>query len=106
MAMSLPRRRFMALSGAFRMSIPSKRMLPQALIPDGNSFMAASAVIDLPEPDSPTSPITSPASMERSMPRRIGLAPAEMRRPLMSSRLIARALFVDQLRRAGHRRED
>ncbi len=60
-------------------------------LPSGSSRMTDSAVIDLPEPDSPTSPMTSPASIDRSMSLRIGVPPMSSDRFSISSRLIADA---------------
>jgi hypothetical protein len=58
------------------MSMPSKRSSRRRRAA-GSSCMIESAVIDLPEPDSPMSPRISPASTVRSMSRRIGVAPIE-----------------------------
>jgi len=53
--------------------------------------MIDSAVIDLPEPDSPTSPTTSPEEIARSISFRIGTPPMSSDRFSISSRLIAGA---------------
>ena len=45
----------------------------------GSRPMAARAVTDLPDPDSPTMPSTSPGAMEKSMPRTAWTVPAFVR---------------------------
>ena len=48
--------------------LPSKRIDPPIRAPGGSSRSIAFAVIDFPEPDSPTSPMVSPWPIVRSMP--------------------------------------
>ena len=74
MPMSRPRSAHIRVSGAASRSLPSKRMAPPAHARrGGRRRITESAVIDLPEPDSPTRPITSPGCTSRvEMPRRIG----------------------------------
>ena len=43
--------------------------------PRGNARKAASAAVDLPQPDSPTRPKHSPAPTSKETPRRIGTLP-------------------------------
>ena len=64
------------------MSMPLKRDAARRRAASGSSRMTESAVIDLPEPDSPTRPITSPASIDRSMSLRIGTPPIVERQVL------------------------
>src|SRR5690606_5407152 len=67
--MSRPRMPRSSLSDALVMSRPSRRMLPAAMRPPpASSPMIAMAVVDLPEPDSPTIATVSPAEMSRSTP--------------------------------------
>src|SRR3546814_5323258 len=69
------------------MRLPSSRISPAAMRPGGSSRpMMAAPVIDLPAPDSPTTPSTSPAeiSSETSstatrVPRRVGNSTRRLR---------------------------
>ena len=61
MPMMLPRSSIMRFSEACEMSSPSSRICPPATRPlPGSRPIAASAVVDLPEPDSPTMATVSP----------------------------------------------
>ena len=57
----------------------------------GSSFMIASAVVVLPQPDSPASPSASPGSIERSTPGHDRLAAVVDLRPSISSSALMRA---------------
>src|ERR1700689_1415055 len=60
----LPRTRRMSLSLSVVSSLPSSLTLPEAIRPPGGSSrMSDIPVIDLPHPDSPTSPTVSPGAM-------------------------------------------
>src|SRR6266851_3455962 len=66
---SLPRMRLSAAAGRLSMRLPSNRMRPPAMWPGGSSRpMMAAPVSDLPAPDSPTTPSTSPSPMAKEMP--------------------------------------
>ena len=75
-----PRTRRISCSGRPSMRRPSRRISPPAMRPGGSSRpMIAAPVSDLPAPDSPTTPSTSPAAMSkdtsssaRSVPWRVG----------------------------------
>ncbi len=55
--------------GRLSMRLPSNRMRPPAMWPGGSSRpMMAAPVSDLPAPDSPTTPSTSPSPMAKEMP--------------------------------------
>jgi hypothetical protein len=61
-----PRIRRILSGGRASMRVPSSHISPAAMRPGGSiSPMIAAPVIDLPAPDSPTTPSTSPASMEK-----------------------------------------
>ena len=69
MPMRPPRTRRIAASGSASRSSPPRRTLPAAMRPPSGSRRAsASAVIDLPQPDSPRSAKVSPAAMAKSTP--------------------------------------
>src|SRR6202034_3478550 len=57
----------MASSSRPTSSLPSKRIEPEACAPSGVSPISASAVIVLPEPDSPTTPRLSPSASENDV---------------------------------------
>src|SRR5215469_6710890 len=66
-AMSLPRSLRSSASGRAASSRPSSLIDPPTILPPGgSSLMIDRPVIDLPQPDSPTSPSVSPGSMCRS----------------------------------------
>ena len=48
-------------------------IVPLGVSAGGSSFMIASAVVVLPQPDSPASPSASPGSIVRSTPATIGM---------------------------------
>ena len=50
---------------SFVSSVPSKRTVPET---GGGSCITARPVVDLPHPDSPTSPSVSPGAMSRLTP--------------------------------------
>ena len=61
MPIELPRRATIRSSVGWVMSSPSKMICPAVTLPlPGSSPMAASAVVDFPEPDSPTMATVSP----------------------------------------------
>ncbi len=62
MAMPVPRTLVSCFSFRPRSSRPPKRMEPRTLALLGSNPMVASAVTDLPDPDSPTMPSTSPGA--------------------------------------------
>ena len=68
MAISLPRILRISASLSPTSSLPSSLTEPPTIAPPGGSSpMMDRPVIDLPHPDSPTSPRISPGSMDRSM---------------------------------------
>ena len=69
MAIPVPRTLVSCFSFRTSSSRPWKRMDPLTVALFGRRPMVASAVTDLPDPDSPTMPSTSPGAMEKSMPR-------------------------------------
>ena len=79
MPMRLPRMRRISSGGRLSIRDPDSRISPPEMRPGGSiSPIAASPVTDLPAPDSPTTPSTSPLamsndtpSMARSAPRRV-----------------------------------
>jgi hypothetical protein len=85
-----PRRRPIAASSRPSSSVPSKRTEPLARAASGSRPISASAVIDLPQPDSPISPAVSPRSSENDTPRSASAGPRGVgrvtRRSLTSSR--------------------
>ena len=48
---------------------------PVTLVLSGSNRMMAAAIVDLPQPDSPASPRTSPLSMSKLTPRTAGTSP-------------------------------
>src|SRR6185437_12446517 len=73
---SLPRMRRIAASGRSSMRRPSNRMRPPAMKPGGSSRrMMAAPVSDLPAPDSPTTPSTSPAPIDSEIPSTAVMVP-------------------------------
>jgi hypothetical protein len=76
MAIPVPRMVFSCFSFIVRSSRPWKRMDPRTCALLGNRPIVARAVTDLPEPDSPTMPSTSPGARERSMPRTAWTTPS------------------------------
>ncbi len=97
MAMRLPRRAHRALSPRPTSSCPPRRMLPLTLAPSGSRPISASAVSDLPQPDSPIRPSVPPAVSEKSMPRTVSTMPygvaSAMRRLVTSSNGSCMVLF-------------
>src|SRR5438128_5263140 len=79
-------------SSIFTRSIPSKRIEPAVIRQPGRAYpIAASPIVDLPAPDSPISPSTSPRRSVKSMPltislQRSSLCPS-MRKPRIASRI-------------------
>ena len=76
MAMPVPRTLVSCFSLRPRISRPWKRMEPRTSALLGSSPMLASAVTDVPEPDSPTMPRTSPAASVKSTPRTAWTTPS------------------------------
>jgi hypothetical protein len=69
MAMSLPRTARISAFETFSRLRPSKRISPATIFPGGaTKRMMDSAVIDLPQPLSPTSPSSSPRSSWKLTP--------------------------------------
>ena len=67
--MSLPRNLRSSSSFSASTSRPSKVMLPATILPgSGTSRRMERAVIDFPDPDSPTMPTVSPRLTRKSMP--------------------------------------
>src|SRR5271157_2077309 len=107
------------------MSRPAKRIEPPVILPTpGRSRITASATVDLPQPDSPTSPIASPGMTLQEKSITAGISPArvknEMPRRSMSrigsaisliSSSIAQRLFADRVgeqvetQHEGHHRQ-
>mgnify|MGYP004138680845 CR=1 FL=1 len=71
MPMRRPRNLHISASRNCRRSCPFSGSCPATVAPCGRSPMAASAVIDLPDPLSPTRPSVSPAAMSTLTPFRI-----------------------------------
>src|SRR5579885_179528 len=66
---SLPRRRRISGAGRLSMRRPPSTMRPPAMWPGGSKRpMMAAPVSDLPAPDSPTTPSTSPGAMAKETP--------------------------------------
>ncbi len=62
------------------MSRPSKRIEPAVILPTpGRSRITASATVDLPQPDSPTSPIASPGMTLQEKSITAGISPARVK---------------------------
>ena len=59
-------------------SCPSSSIVPSIFVFDGSSRRMAPAMVDLPQPDSPARPTTSPFSICRSTPRTAGTAPEDV----------------------------
>ena len=57
-------------------SLPLSRTSPVTSVPGGSSRSIAAAIVDLPHPDSPARPSTSPLATSRSIPRTAGTGPA------------------------------
>ena len=71
----------------------AKRIFPETRACNGNNRMMASDVIDLPEPDSPTRPRTSPCPMEKLRSRTaasVGVGTAAPGRPAAGEKSIFR----------------
>ena len=90
MAMRAPRTRRIASASLSSRSSPSRRMRPATICPGGGtSRMIDSDVTLLPQPDSPTSPSTSPRSMAKLTPSTARTVPAPVancvRRPSTDS---------------------
>jgi hypothetical protein len=62
-------------------SVPRHRIEPATCVPLGRSPSTACAIVDLPEPDSPTMPMLSPRSTTRSTPRTARTNPASVGKP-------------------------
>ena len=77
-----------------RMSFPSSSIRPVIFVFAGSRRRIAPAIVDLPQPDSPAKPSTSPRSTSRSTPRTAGTSPPVVRYSTLRSRtertLIAR----------------
>ena len=70
MAICRPRTLRFSSSGSARISRPFSRTSPDVtLAPGAGRAIRAEARVDLPQPDSPTIPITSPARATRLAPR-------------------------------------
>ena len=88
-----PRMPRITLSGAPTRSSPSKRMLPCVTWPlPGSSPITAMAVVDLPEPDSPTIASVSPAARSRSTPSTACTMPSTVRNSTATSRTCSRGV--------------
>src|SRR5271170_4078780 len=62
------------------MSRPSKRIAPLVIRPTpGRSRMMASATVDLPQPDSPTSPIACPGMTRHEKSMTAGISPPRVK---------------------------
>src|SRR5215204_6943926 len=89
--MRVPRIRRPLLGSTLKRSMPSKATVPPAKRQPGRTIpSAARPMVDLPAPDSPMMPRTSPRRSSRSMPRTIGngatLIPPSIVRSRMASR--------------------
>ena len=91
MPMLLPRSSIIRFSLALEMSSPSNRICPAATRPlPGSRPIAASAVVDLPEPDSPTIATVSPGMTVRWALRTALTSPLLVVKPIARS-LISRS---------------
>ena len=74
-----PRSALCACRAKVRISSPKKRTAPpETLAVAGKRFITAAASVDLPQPLSPTMPITSPARATRFAPRRAMTRPVSV----------------------------
>ncbi len=65
------------------MSRPAKRTEPLVILPiPGKSRITASATVDLPQPNSPTSPIASPGMTFREKSITAGISPARVKKEM------------------------
>src|SRR5579859_7568204 len=86
MAMRSPRMRRISVSLRPSRSTPSNRIRPEVTPTDaGSKRIVESAVMLLPDPDSPTTPTTSPSPIENETPSRIVRPPTLVLRPSISS---------------------
>src|SRR5690606_18211130 len=94
--MRLPLSARRSASGALRRSIPSKSMVPPEIRqPSRVKPMAARPRVDLPAPDSPMSPMTSPLRSVRSTPLMIGDQVSSERPSMRMPRMVRRTGFAD-----------
>ncbi len=77
-AMRRPRMDARSVSRRPISSVPRNRMEPATRACGGNSPMVASADTDLPDPDSPTIPSTSPVATSKLTPRTAATRPASL----------------------------
>ena len=84
-------------------SVPSKRIDP-VVVAASTSRSTDSALIDLPEPDSPTSANFSPAAIENETSSTTVLAPKRTRKLRTSSKAGPLMTFACRTRRAARRR--
>src|SRR5665648_1008018 len=74
-AISLPRRAFIARAGRLRRFLVPYSIVPLILALIGCRPHTVSPVIDFPDPDSPAKPVIFPAGTSKLIPRRISVAP-------------------------------
>ena len=70
-----PRRAHSAASSSEVSSCPARRMEPETFAPSGSRPISASAVMDLPQPDSPINPTVSPRAIANEIPRSASAGP-------------------------------
>ena len=104
MPISPPRTRHISRSGIAERSRPASAIRPAATAPSGRSRRTASAVIDLPEPDSPVSASTSPSASESETGPSTGAPAISTRRSRTSSISGADGRGAGRARRAARRR--
>ena len=102
-AMRRPRIPHIAASSSANRSSPSSRAAPPRCAPSGSSPITASAVIDLPEPDSPATPKICPGAIDRLTSRTASMPPMRTDRLSMARRggLIAASATLDRDDRAA-----
>ncbi len=82
------------LPGGPSSSLPSSRTLPPTRAFGGKRPMAASAVTDFPEPDSPTSATVWPGAIAKSTERTAGSSPASLGNETVRSRTSSKGLLT------------
>ena len=85
--MSLPRTSRSVFFEAPTISVPSKVTEPSTSAESGNSETVESAVSDLPDPDSPTSPSVSPGAISSETFLTASTVPSSVRKVIERSRI-------------------
>src|SRR5438876_295323 len=94
MARPAPRTARMSRSGSVRRSRPSKETLPPTMRPGGGTRrMSERALTLFPQPDSPTSPRTRPASSANDTPSTARASPPSRKKEVRRSRTSRRGIY-------------